>query len=75
MKSFRVSVPFKCLCKLISSSFEFSSLVKLKLKAENRLKRKQHKQSFQDNQTINDEILTLDDISAAPSEQKGTSAS
>ncbi|XP_035480629.1 E3 ubiquitin-protein ligase TTC3 [Scophthalmus maximus] len=47
-----------------------TSLVKLKLKAENRLKRKQHKQSFQDNQTINDEILTLDDISAAPSEQK-----
>ncbi|KAF0038410.1 hypothetical protein F2P81_008894 [Scophthalmus maximus] len=47
-----------------------TSLVKLKLKAENRLKRKQHKQSFQDNQTINDEILTLDDISAAPGEQK-----
>ncbi|XP_042355060.1 E3 ubiquitin-protein ligase TTC3 [Plectropomus leopardus] len=48
-----------------------TSLKKLKSKEEHRLKRKQHKQSFQEKQVINDEILQQKDSdSATQSQQK-----
>ncbi|XP_067464760.1 E3 ubiquitin-protein ligase TTC3-like [Thunnus thynnus] len=51
-----------------------TSVKKLKSKEERRLKRKQHKQSFQDNLTIRDEILLQKDDSATHSQQKVSSA-
>ncbi|XP_040005751.1 E3 ubiquitin-protein ligase TTC3 [Xiphias gladius] len=47
-----------------------TSLKKLKSKEEHRLRRKQHKQSFQDKQAINDEILQQKEDSATQSQQK-----
>ncbi|XP_051257776.1 E3 ubiquitin-protein ligase TTC3 isoform X2 [Dicentrarchus labrax] len=47
-----------------------TSLKKLKSKEEHRLKRKQHKQAFQDKQTINDEILLKKEDSATQIQQK-----
>ncbi|XP_031163906.1 E3 ubiquitin-protein ligase TTC3 isoform X2 [Sander lucioperca] len=47
-----------------------TSLKKLKSKEEHRLKRKQHKQSFQEKQAINDEILQQKEDSATESQQK-----
>ncbi|KAG7217207.1 hypothetical protein INR49_027751 [Caranx melampygus] len=47
-----------------------TSLKKIKSKEERRLKRKTHKQSFQDKQVINDEILQQKQDSATQSEQK-----
>jgi len=44
----------------------------LKSKEEHKLKRKQHKQSFQEKQAINDEILQQEEPSPAHSQQKGT---
>ncbi|XP_061596553.1 E3 ubiquitin-protein ligase TTC3 isoform X2 [Cololabis saira] len=48
---------------------ECTSLKKLKSKEERKLKRKQHKQTFQDNQTINDEILQ-NEVSRTQTQQK-----
>ncbi|XP_044077628.1 E3 ubiquitin-protein ligase TTC3 isoform X2 [Siniperca chuatsi] len=47
-----------------------TSLKKLKSKEEHRLKRKQHKKSFQDNQAIKDEIMQQKEESATQSQQK-----
>ncbi|KAA8586527.1 hypothetical protein FQN60_000363 [Etheostoma spectabile] len=47
-----------------------TSLKKLKSKEEHRLKRKQHKQSFQEKQAINEEILQQKEDSATESQQK-----
>ncbi|XP_063752092.1 E3 ubiquitin-protein ligase TTC3 isoform X2 [Eleginops maclovinus] len=47
-----------------------TSLKNLKSKDEHRLKRKQHKQSFQEKQTISDEILQLKEDSSTQSQQK-----
>ncbi|KAM7374694.1 hypothetical protein PAMP_007338 [Pampus punctatissimus] len=47
-----------------------TSVKKLKSKEMHRLKRKQHKQTFQDKQTIKDEILLHKDDSAAQSQHK-----
>ncbi|XP_054482046.1 E3 ubiquitin-protein ligase TTC3 isoform X1 [Anoplopoma fimbria] len=47
-----------------------TSLKKLKSKEEHKLMRKQHKQSFQEKQAINDEILQQKDDSATHSQQK-----
>ncbi|XP_034744945.1 E3 ubiquitin-protein ligase TTC3 [Etheostoma cragini] len=47
-----------------------TSLKKLKSKEEHRLKRKQHKQSFQEKQAINEEILQHKEDSATESQQK-----
>ncbi|XP_045895340.1 E3 ubiquitin-protein ligase TTC3 [Micropterus dolomieu] len=47
-----------------------TSLKKLKSKEEHKLKRRQHKQSFQDKQAINDDILQQKDESASQSQQK-----
>ncbi|XP_067350334.1 E3 ubiquitin-protein ligase TTC3 isoform X1 [Channa argus] len=47
-----------------------TSLKKLKSKDERRLKRKQHKLSFQDKQVINNEILQKKEDSSAHSQQK-----
>lgn len=49
------------------------SLKKLKSKEGHRLKRKQHKQSFQEKQAINDEILQQKEDSASQTQQKGSS--
>ncbi|XP_069001878.1 E3 ubiquitin-protein ligase TTC3 isoform X2 [Embiotoca jacksoni] len=46
------------------------SLKKLKSKEEHKLKKKLHKQSFQDKQAINDEILQKKEESATPGQQK-----
>ncbi|XP_008299262.1 E3 ubiquitin-protein ligase TTC3 [Stegastes partitus] len=47
-----------------------TSLKKLKSKEDRRLKRKQHKQSFQDKQTINEEILQQKEATATQSQQQ-----
>ncbi|XP_041808110.1 E3 ubiquitin-protein ligase TTC3 isoform X2 [Chelmon rostratus] len=47
-----------------------TSLKKLKSKEERRLRRKQHKQSFQEKQAINDEILQQEEDSATQIQQK-----
>lgn len=56
------------------SCFDFVSLKKLKSKEEHRLRRKQHKQSFQEKQAINDEILQQKEDSASQIQQKGASS-
>lgn len=57
----------------MTAFFFFSSVKNLKSKEERRLRRKAHKQSFQDKQVIKDEILQKKQDSAS-SAQKGTTA-
>ena len=45
------------------------SVKKLKSKEEHKLKRKQHKQTFQEKQTINDDVVPQKDNSAVQTQQ------
>ncbi|XP_023117643.2 E3 ubiquitin-protein ligase TTC3 isoform X2 [Amphiprion ocellaris] len=67
---FEASIPKLQIPKMPKVNQKCTSQKKLKSKEERRLKRKQHKQSFQDNQTINEEILQQKEDTATQSQQK-----
>lgn len=54
--------------------FLYFCSLKLKPKEEQRLKRTQNKQSFQEKQSINNEILPPKEDSASQTQQKGSSS-
>ncbi|XP_070700307.1 E3 ubiquitin-protein ligase TTC3 [Pempheris klunzingeri] len=67
---FDVAIPKPEIPKKPKVNQKCTSLKKLKSKEERKLKRKEHKQSFQENQVINDEILQQKEESAPQSQQK-----
>ncbi|XP_073335984.1 E3 ubiquitin-protein ligase TTC3 [Pagrus major] len=67
---FEATIPKLYTAKKLKVNQKCTSLKKLKSKEERRLKRKQHKQSFQEKQAINDEILQKKEDSATQIQQK-----
>ncbi|XP_051793252.1 E3 ubiquitin-protein ligase TTC3 isoform X2 [Acanthochromis polyacanthus] len=67
---FEATIPKLPTPKVPKLNQKCTSQKKLKSKEERRLKRKQHKQSFQGNQTINEEILQQEQNTATQSQQK-----
>ncbi|KAM8742285.1 E3 ubiquitin-protein ligase TTC3 isoform 2-T2 [Acanthopagrus schlegelii] len=67
---FETTIPKQYTAKKLKVNQKCTSLKKLKSKEERRLKRKQHKQSFQEKQAINDEILQKEEDSATQIQQK-----
>lgn len=67
---FEANIPKPQTPKMQKVNQKCTSLKKLKSKEERKLKRKQHKASFQENQVINDEIVQKKEDSASQTQQK-----